>query len=122
MNQELPAAILIAVDFMRKSFGGTDVQIISDLYRSRPTQNAPAGELGCDIEVKLAQHDMEPVKSFLSFNVAENMAFSVSAHLGGAANLSQAIADEIVFALLKPEYDNIVQQHTRKEKINKILP
>jgi hypothetical protein len=98
----IPPAILIAVEFMRKSFGGTEVEIVSEAYRLEPSEDAPAGALGCDITVKILDYEMTPVKTFLRNSIAEDMAWSYG----------QMIADEMVFMLLKPEFDKL------KEKFN----
>lgn len=109
MNKEIPPLICIAVEFMRKSFGGTEVEIVSDAYRLDPSEEAPAGALGCDIEVKIPHIEMIPVKAFLQNSIAEDIAW---ANLGGGSHYSQMIADEIVFSLLKPEFEKL------KEKFN----
>ena len=107
MTIEMPAAIPIAVEFMRKSFGGTEVEIISDAYRLEPSEDAQAGALGCDIEVKIPHIEMTPVKTFLRNSIAEDIAWT---NLGGGGHYSQMIADDIVFSLLKPEVEKIKEK------------
>ena len=102
MNNEIPAAITVAVEYMRKSFGGTDVEITSGFYRS-----APMALLGCDIEVKIPGYDMLPVKTFLLYSLAEDIVF----------NQAQKIADSVVYGLLKPEF----KKWQRQLKIEAIL-
>ena len=109
MNKEIPPAIPIAVEFMRKSFGGTEVEIVSESYRLEPSEDAPAGALGCDIEVKIPHIEMTPIKTFLQNSIAEDIAWS---NLGGGSHYSQMIADEIIFSLLKSEFEKL------KEKFN----
>lgn len=106
MNNEkdIPHAIKIGVNFMRNSFGGTNVEIISDAYRLSPSEEAPAGALGCDVNVSIPGHEMQPVKLFLRNSLAEDMAFH---HMGGASQLAQMTADEIVFECIKPEYEKL---------------
>lgn len=101
MNKEIPPSICIAVEFMRKSFGGTEVEIVSDCYRLDPSEDAPAGALGCDIEVKIPHIEMVPVKFFLRNSISEDIAWS---NFNG---LAQMIADEMVFFLLKPEFKKL---------------
>jgi hypothetical protein len=101
---EMPPAIPIAVEFMRRSFGGTDVQIVSDPHRLKPSEDAPAGALGCMIEVKIPGHEMNPVRTFLRNSIAEDMAFN---NMGGAPHLAQMVADEMVFTLIRPEYEKL---------------
>ena len=62
MNKEIPPAIPIAIEFMKKSFGGTDVEIVSEAYRLEPSEDAPAGALGCDIHIKIPNHQMHHAK------------------------------------------------------------
>lgn len=101
--ERLPS-VEVAVEFMRRSFGGTDVDVISAPYRLAPSEDAPAGALGCDIKAKIPGLDMVPVKMFLRNSIAEDMAFH---NLCGAPGLAQMIADEIVFACLKPEIEKL---------------
>ena len=103
MNQTLPA-IEIAVEFMKKSFGETEVEIVSEAYRLNPSEDAPAGALGCDVHIKIPGHDMKPFKLFLRNSIAEDMAFN---NMGGAPYLAQMIADEIVFECIRPEYEKL---------------
>lgn len=107
-NNEIPAAIPIAVEFMRKSFGGTEVEIVSEAYRLEPSEDAPAGALGCDIVIKIPNVEMTPIKTFLGNSIAEDIAWS---NLGGASQISQMIADEMVFTLLKPEFEKLKQKY-----------
>lgn len=101
---EIPPAIKIAVDFMRQSFGGTEVEIVSEAYRLSPSEDAPAGALGCDVHVSIPGHEMNPVKLFLRNSIAEDMAFN---NMAGASGLAQMIADEIVFECIRPEYEKL---------------
>ena len=105
MNNEIPATITIAVEYMRKSFGGTDVEITSGFYRSAP----PVALLGCDIEVKIPGYDMLPVKTFLLYSLAEDVAF----------NQAQQIADSVVYGLLKPEFKKWQRQLKIEETLKK---
>jgi hypothetical protein len=102
--KEIPPAIKIAVDFMKESFGGTDVEIVSEAYRLSPSEDAPAGALGCDVQVSIPGHVMTPVKIFLRNSIAEDMAFNST---GGASGLAQMVADEIVFECIRPEYEKL---------------
>lgn len=104
MNTEMPPAIPIAVQFMRNSFGGTEVEIVSEAYRLEPTEHEPAGALGCLIELKIPGADMKAVRTFLRNSNAEDIACP---NLGGAPQYSQMIADEIVFTILKPEFEKL---------------
>lgn len=111
MKIDMPAAIPIAVQFMRNSFGGTEVEIISEAYRLEPTEDAPAGALGCDIVVKIpallisrSQLEIEPIKAFLRNSIAEDIAWH---NLVGAPNLSQMVADGIVYELLNSEFEKL---------------
>lgn len=104
MSMEMPAAIPIAVQFMRNSFGGTEVEIVSEAFRLEPTEDAPAGHLGCYIELKIPGVDMTPVRTFFKNSQAEDIAWS---NLGGASHFSQMIADELVFTILKPEFQRL---------------
>ncbi len=103
-NKELPPAIPIAIEFMRRSFGGTNVEIVSDAYRQEPTEDAPAGALGCNVLIKIPGHDMHPIRFFLSNFIAEDMAFY---DMGGVPHFAQMVADEIIFTILKPEYEKL---------------
>jgi hypothetical protein len=105
--KEIPAAIPIAVKFMQQSFGGTEVEIVGEAYRLPPSEDAPAGALGCDVHVKIPGHEMQPVKLFLRNSIAENMAFNA---MGGDPQLAQMVANEIVFECIRPEYEKIKEK------------
>ena len=106
--KEIPPAIPIAVEFMKRSFGGTDVQIVSEAYRLAPSEDAPAGALGCDVEIKIPGVDMKPVKLFLRNSIAEDMGWNA---MGGAPQLAQMVADEIIFECIRPEYEKLKKTH-----------
>ena len=40
------------VEILREAFDGTDVLILSDLYRLEPTEYAPGGKLGADLWIE----------------------------------------------------------------------
>ena len=104
MNKEIPPAIKVAVEFMRQSFGGTDVEIVGEAYRLSPSEDAPAGALGCDVHVRIPGHEMMPIKLFLRNSIAEDMAWN---NMGGAPGLAQMVADEIVFECIRPEFEKL---------------
>lgn len=99
--KEIPPAILIAVKFMQQSFGGTEVEIVGEAYRLAPSEDAPAGALGCDVHLKIPGHEMQPIKLFLRNSIAEDIAWNP---------YGQMIADEIVFECIRPEYEKIKQK------------
>jgi hypothetical protein len=103
-HKEIPAAIPIAVKFMQQSFGGTEVEIVGEAYRLAPSDDAPAGALGCNVEIKIPGHEMQPIKLFLRNSIAEDMAWNA---MGGAPQLAQMVADEIVFECIRPEYEKL---------------
>ena len=103
-KEEIPTGIKVAVEFMRRSFGGTNVEIVSEVYRLSPSKDAPAGALGCDIHISIPNYEMQPIQMFLSNYIGEDMAFH---RLGGAPQIAQMIADEIVFGCIKPEYEKL---------------
>lgn len=56
----------MGVECLRNAFDGTDVLILSDLYRQKPNEYYPAGKLGADIwvegiEVFMGHSEMEDV-------------------------------------------------------------
>lgn len=101
---EIPPAIRVAVEFMRQSFGGTEVEIVSEAYRLSPSDDAPAGALGCDVHVSIPGHEMKPVKLFLRNSIAEDVAWN---NMGGAPGMAQMVADEIVFECIRPEFEKL---------------
>jgi hypothetical protein len=60
------------------------------------------------IEVKIPGHEMEPIRYFLRNSIAEDMAFN---NMGGAPQLAQMVADELVFTLIRPEYEKLKSKH-----------
>ena len=94
----MPKAILIALDKMRNSFGGVEVTIVSDCYRLEPSEDAPAGALGCDIEIKIPNSEMVPLKLFFRNSLAEDICWTP---------YGQLMADEFVFDAIRPQLTNL---------------
>jgi len=87
MKEELPKitpAIQIAVEIMRESFGGTEVEIVSDMYRLDPTEDAKGGRLGADIKIN-------GIKTFLGH---ESMAEDICIY-------GKHLAEEFVYKIIK---------------------
>lgn len=95
---ELPPAIPQAVDIMRMMFGGTEIEIVSGCYRLEPSDDAPAGALGCDIAVKIPNWEMIPTKLFFRNSIAEDIAWSPYGEL---------VARQYVFEIISPEYEKM---------------
>ena len=68
---EISPIIHAAIKVMQRQFGGTEVKLISkEMYRLEPTEHAPAGRLGVNIEINgitaflgcesNAEHMLEP--------------------------------------------------------------
>ena len=71
------------IELMKRAFGGTDILILSDLYRLEPTKFCPGGKVGADIWV-------EGVKTFMGYQEIEDM-FIYGPHL----------AEDFVYQILK---------------------
>lgn len=56
----------LGVKILRKAFGGTDVLILSDLYRLTPTEYAPGGKVGADLWI-------EGTKVFVGYSEIESV-------------------------------------------------
>ena len=54
------------VERMREAFGGTDILILTDLYRLTPTPDAPGGKLGADLWI-------EGKKIFMGYSEMEDL-------------------------------------------------
>jgi hypothetical protein len=102
MHNTTPA-IEKAVEIMRNCFGGTEVSIVSDCYRLEPTKEAPAGALGCDIQLKVPGREMDPIKLFFGNTLAEDIAWP-------PLEYGEMVANEIVFTVLKPEFEKIKEE------------
>jgi len=56
-NKEIDIVIHQAINLMRETFGGTEVQLISDkMFRSTPNKECPLGCLGVTITVEGKKH------------------------------------------------------------------
>lgn len=68
-NSEVSPIIYGAIEILRKSFGGTEVKLISEkMYRREPDEWTPLGKLGVDIEIN-------GIKTFLGCeSIAEDIA------------------------------------------------
>lgn len=86
---EIPKAIHVAIIKLGKSFGGTNVKLLSEkMYRLTPDEFTPLGKLGVDIEI-------EGIKTFLGCeSIAEDIAWLPDPY-------GQAIADELVYNVIK---------------------
>ena len=83
-----------AIKVMRKQFGGTKVKLVSkEMYRLEPTESAPAGRLGVNIEIN-------GITAFLG---CESMAEHILEPYG------DLIAQEFIMAVLR-EYNNQINK------------
>jgi len=97
--EDIPPAIPQAIEIMKKTFGSMDIEIISNVYRLKPSEDAPAGALGCDITVKIPNWEMTPIKLFFRNSLAEDIAYNpYYGHL---------VAEEYVFDIIRPEYEKM---------------
>ena len=90
MIKEISPIIYGAIERLKLSFGGTEVQLLcKEMYRLKPNEFSPAGDIGVDIKI-------EGVKVFLSCpNMGEDIA---------CTPYGQKIADEFVFEVIKTAY------------------
>jgi len=88
--KNIPPVIHLAIDIMRKRFGGTKVEIVGDrMYRLPPSSDAPAGKLGIDIEV-------QGIRAFLGCSSnAEEMVHGT---------MGEALADEFIYSVIKQDF------------------
>lgn len=85
-NREISPIIYGAIEVMKKSFGGTEVKLVSEvMYRTAPDEHTPLGYLGVDIEIM-------KIKTFLGCTIAEDIA---------CTPYGQMIADEFIFMVIK---------------------
>ncbi len=64
---EINPIIHKAVEILQRQFGGTDVKLISkEMYRLEPTEQAPAGALGVNIQI-------HGITTFLGYGYAEDL-------------------------------------------------
>jgi len=70
------------VEILREAFGGTDILILSDLYRLTPTEHAPGGKVGADLWI-------EGTKVFIGYSEMEDV-----------LTYGQHIAEDIVGKIL----------------------
>ena len=90
MIKEISPMIYGAIERLRLSFGGTNVELLSEeMYRKTPDEYTPIGKLGVDISI-------EGVKTFLG---CESMAEDIACTPYG-----QMLADEFVHMVLKTAY------------------
>ena len=112
-NKNIAKVIYLAIDIIKKRFGGIDVKLISDkMYRISPDEYTPLGKLGVDIEI-------EGIKTFLG---CESMAQEIVHTPYGSM-----VADEFIFNIIKPNLKNmksefkknanIVERRIKKSKI-----
>jgi hypothetical protein len=90
MIKEISPIIYGAIERLRLSFGGTNVELLSEeMYRKTPTEHSLAGDIGVDVKI-------EGVTVFLSCpNNAEDIA---------CTPYGQMLADEFVHMVLKTAY------------------
>jgi len=90
MEDKIFPLIYWAVDQMRESFGGTEVNIIStEMERTEPTEFAKAGVCGFRCEI-------EGIKTFIPYSACEDM-----------TAYGQHIADELVFMTIKAAHPEL---------------
>jgi len=84
---DIAPQIYQAIEILRKTFGGTKVELLStEMYRLPPSELCALGYLGVDIEV-------EGIKVFLGCeSMAEDIAWNPIGHL---------IANDFIYNILK---------------------
>lgn len=89
-NREIPDIIHSAIERLRMSFGGTEVELLSEkMYRLPPDGFTPLGKLGVDIKIM-------GIRTFLG---CESMAEDIACTPYG-----QMLADEFVARVVKEAY------------------
>jgi hypothetical protein len=92
-NRKISPIIYGAIDKLKKCFGGTKIELLSEeMYRQPPSEFCPLGYLGVDIKV-------EGIKVFLG---CESMAEDIACTPYG-----QSIADDFVFRVIKEGYPEL---------------
>lgn len=87
-NRAISPIIYEAVEILRKSFGGTNVKILSkEMYRLTPDEYSKAGRLGVDIEI-------EGIKVF----------FGCESNAESILEYGQHMADQFIFDIMKKTY------------------
>ena len=87
---EISPIILMAIEVLKKTFGGTDIELLStEMYRLKPDEYAKAGRLGVDIKV-------QGVKTFFGCDSMARPILEWGMH----------IAEQFVYEVLKPYIDN----------------
>ena len=83
---QISPIILTAIEVLKKTFGGTDIELLStEMYRLEPDEYAKAGRLGVDIKV-------QGVKTFLGCESAAQPILE----------WGMPIAEQFVYEVLKP--------------------
>ena len=78
-----------AIDILKSQFGGTDIKLVSDeMYRLEPSEDAPAGKLGVNIQ-------LEGITAFLGL---ESMAEQIAVY-------GDAVAQEYIIGVYRA-YNN----------------
>lgn len=85
-NKEITYVVYYSIEKMSKSFGGTEVKLLSEkMYRTSPNRYKSIGCLGVDIEVM-------NIKTFLSYEMVEDIAYTP---------YGQIISDEFIARIIK---------------------
>lgn len=102
--------ILNAVEILKKTFGGIDIQILdTEMSRKYPDNYAKLGYLGITISV---DNDVRKHKVFLKYQTAEDI-----------VTLGFHIAESFIYDILKDDFSLMllkIKQQERKEKLEKI--
>jgi len=100
---EIPKVIHLAIEMITaslQSFGGSEVNIISGMYRKEPNEFYKAGQLGLDIE-------LDGVKVFLGCeSMAEEMVYN---------QMGKFIVDDFVHHTIKDAFREIQEKISDKE-------
>lgn len=94
--REIPQTIHITIDILRKTFGGTTVELISnELIHIDASEHYPNGRWGVNIEVM-------GIPSFLGLESnAEDIAYNPYGHL---------VAEEFVHRIVKETYPDLFKR------------
>jgi hypothetical protein len=110
---DISEIILKAVEVLKKSFGGIDVEILdTEMSRKYPDNFAPSGYLGISI---LVNSGVNKHRVFLKYQFAEDMLFGCINPLYVAESfIIEIIRDDI------PKLEIKYKMQQRKQKLNQI--
>jgi hypothetical protein len=104
MNKEISPVIIAAVDLMKRVNEGLEIELLSEMERTEPSEHYPIGQLG--VSTKMTLLGLEKTV-FLGYQHCEDMLNPIG-HL---------LAEELVMMTFKDQIKDLYESYINNQKL-----